>query len=83
VASFAHFLSLYIGGFAILSLAIISIIFCRRAATKGSYTLASGVLLIAIGSLVQILSSFASAAFDEAGKLATAPAIRSTRKLRI
>lgn len=69
MANFAHFFSLYVAWVSIPCLAMISIIFCIKQSTKESLIFASGIVLIAIGSLIQIFSPFGRVTMDEAGKV--------------
>jgi len=54
---------------AIPILAIIGIIFWKKQKTKESLVFASGLVLIAIGPLIQIFSPFGKMTIDEAGKV--------------
>ncbi len=58
MADFAHFFSAYVTWAAIPCLAIISIIFSMKQSTKESMVLSSGIVLVAVGSLIQIFSPF-------------------------
>jgi uncharacterized membrane protein len=69
MSSFAHFFSFYVTWVAVPCLAIIGIIFWIKQRTKESLVFASGIVLIAFGSLIQIFSPFARMTVDEAGKI--------------
>lgn len=69
MANFAHFFSFYVAWVSIPCLAIIGIIFCIKQSTRESLIFASGIVLIAVGSLIQIFSPFGRIKMDEAGKI--------------
>jgi hypothetical protein len=69
MSNFAHFFSFYVTWLTIPCLAIIGIIFWIKQSTKESLVLASGIVLIALGSLVQIFSPFRKVTMNEAGKI--------------
>jgi uncharacterized membrane protein len=69
MSNFAHFLSVYVAWVAVPSLAITGIVFWTKQRTKESLVFASGIVLIALGSLIQVFSPFAKMTMDEAGKI--------------
>jgi hypothetical protein len=69
MAIFAYFFSFYVVWVSIPCLAIISIIFFMKQRTKESLVFTSGIVLIALGTLIQIFSPFGKLAMDEAGKI--------------
>lgn len=69
MAEFAHFFSFYVSWIALPCLAIIGILFYRKQKTKESLTFASGIVLTALGSLIQVFSPFGKISIDEAGKV--------------
>ncbi len=74
MANFTHFFSVYVAWVAIPCLAIISVIFCIKQSTKESLIFASGIVLIALGLLIQIFSPFGRITMDEAGKVLSSSA---------
>ena len=66
MAGFAHFFSVYVSWIAIPCLAIIGILFHRKRKTKESLIFASGIVLTACGSLIQIFFPFGKITMDEA-----------------
>ena len=69
MADFAHFFSVYTTWAAIPCLAIIGIVFSIKQNTKESLIFATGIVLVAIGSLMQLLSPFQRMTMDQVGKI--------------
>ncbi len=69
MANFAHLFSFYAAWISIPCLAIISIIFYLKQGTKENLVFASGIVLVAVGSLIQTFSPFGRIKMDEAGNI--------------
>jgi len=65
----AHLFSVYASWIAVPCLAIIGILFHKKQKTKESLIFASGIMLIAVGLLIQIFFPFGKITMDEAGKI--------------
>lgn len=68
MSHFAHFFSVYVMWGSIPCLAIIGIIFWIKQKTIESLVFALGLVIIALGSLIQLFFPFARISMDEAGK---------------
>lgn len=69
MSNLSHYFSFYVTWTAIPCLAIIGIIFWLKQSTKESLIFASGIVLIALGLLIQIFSPIRNLTIDEAGKI--------------
>lgn len=69
MAKLAHYFSVYVTWIAIPCLALIGILFHIKQKTKESLIFASGIVIIALGSIIQVLSPFHKMTLDEAEKV--------------
>ena len=66
---FAHFFAIYSGWIAIPCLAIIGIVYWLKQKTIESFILTYGIVILALGSLMQVFSPFLKMTMDEIGNV--------------
>lgn len=69
MSHFAHFFSVYVMWGSFPCLAIIGIFFWTKQRTLESLVLATGFVIVVLGSLIQTFFPFAKISMDEAGKI--------------